>query len=156
MKKRIAFRKLGRTTAHRTAMIRNMMCSLIEHERIVTTTPKAKELKRYADKVKELLFFHNACYKKCNLHPLHSLALTQVIGYAKRWANHQQLAASEHKLGNLKVAEQSAADALHQLKLANSWINQRPLLIKLLVLAHVHQYIYLYICLKFIISFFFI
>jgi hypothetical protein len=103
-----------------------------------------------------VIFFTMVVIKQCKLHPRHSLALTQVIGYAKRWANHQQLAASEHKLGNLKVAEQSAADALHQLKLANSWINQRPLLIKLLVLAHVHQYIYLYICLKFIISFFFI
>mmetsp|Transcript_23159 Transcript_23159/g.33885 ORF Transcript_23159/g.33885 Transcript_23159/m.33885 type:complete len:152 (+) Transcript_23159:66-521(+) len=51
MKKRIAFRKLGRTTSHRWAMLRNMVTSLIYHERIVTTLPKAKELKRLADKV---------------------------------------------------------------------------------------------------------
>jgi|EP01083_Nonionella_stella_P026218 large subunit ribosomal protein L17 len=51
MRKRIAFRKLGRTTSHRWAMLRNMVTSLINHERIVTTLPKAKELKRVADKV---------------------------------------------------------------------------------------------------------
>jgi large subunit ribosomal protein L17 len=51
MKKRIAFRKLGRTTSHRLAMLGNMVTSLIEHERIVTTTPKAKEVRRLADKL---------------------------------------------------------------------------------------------------------
>ncbi len=51
MKHRIAGRRLDRTTEHRTAMFRNMVTSLLRHERIVTTTPKAKELKRIADKV---------------------------------------------------------------------------------------------------------
>jgi large subunit ribosomal protein L17 len=51
MKKRIAFRKLGRDTQHRIALLRNMVTSLIYHERITTTTPKAKELKRVADKM---------------------------------------------------------------------------------------------------------
>ena len=51
MKKRIAFRKLGRTSSHRLAMLKNMVTSLITHERIVTTEPKAKELRRFADKV---------------------------------------------------------------------------------------------------------
>jgi large subunit ribosomal protein L17 len=51
MKKRIAFRKLGRTTSHRWAMFRNMLTDLILHERIVTTTPKAKEVQRLADKL---------------------------------------------------------------------------------------------------------
>jgi large subunit ribosomal protein L17 len=51
MKHRIAGRRLDRTTEHRTAMFRNMVTSLLLHERIVTTTPKAKELKRIADKV---------------------------------------------------------------------------------------------------------
>ena len=40
------FRKLGRDTAHRLAMLKNMATSLIYHERIMTTTPKAKELRR--------------------------------------------------------------------------------------------------------------
>ena len=51
MKHRIAGRRLDRTTEHRTAMLKNMATSLFRHERIVTTTPKAKELKRYAEKV---------------------------------------------------------------------------------------------------------
>ena len=51
MRKRIAFRKLSRTSSHRWAMLRNMVTSLINHERIVTTLPKAKELKRVAEKV---------------------------------------------------------------------------------------------------------
>jgi large subunit ribosomal protein L17 len=51
MKHRVVGRRLDRTTEHRTAMFRNMVTSLLRHERIRTTTPKAKELKRYADKV---------------------------------------------------------------------------------------------------------
>ncbi len=51
MRKRIAMRKLGRDTAHRLAMLRNMVTSLIKHERIMTTTQKAKELRRVADKM---------------------------------------------------------------------------------------------------------
>ena len=51
MKHRIAGRRLDRTTEHRTAMFRNMVTSLLRHEKIVTTLPKAKELKRIADKV---------------------------------------------------------------------------------------------------------
>ena len=43
-------RKLNRTHEHRKAMFSNMVCSLIEHEQIKTTLPKAKELKRIADK----------------------------------------------------------------------------------------------------------
>lgn len=44
-------RKLGRTSAHRDAMFRNMVTSLFEHERIVTTTQKAKELRPIAEKL---------------------------------------------------------------------------------------------------------
>ncbi|HOP89958.1 MAG: 50S ribosomal protein L17 [Ottowia sp.] len=42
-------RKLNRTSAHRQAMLRNMMNSLIEHEAIKTTVPKAKELRRVVE-----------------------------------------------------------------------------------------------------------
>ncbi|HQR28833.1 MAG TPA: 50S ribosomal protein L17 [Anaeromyxobacteraceae bacterium] len=51
MKHRVAGRRLDRTTEHRTAMFRNQVASLLRHERIHTTTPKAKELKRIFDKV---------------------------------------------------------------------------------------------------------
>ncbi|MEM7524525.1 MAG: 50S ribosomal protein L17 [Pseudomonadota bacterium] len=45
------YRKLNRTHEHRKAMFANMAASLIEHEQIKTTLPKAKELKRIADKL---------------------------------------------------------------------------------------------------------
>ena len=51
MRHRKAGRKLNRTKAHRKAMLRNMVTSLLEHERIVTTVPKAKEARRVADKM---------------------------------------------------------------------------------------------------------
>ena len=54
-------RKLNRTHEHRKAMFSNMVCSLIEHEQIKTTLPKAKELKRIADK-------YVSIGKKGNLH----------------------------------------------------------------------------------------
>lgn len=44
-----AFRKLNRTSSHRTAMFRNMTNSLIHHELIMTTLPKAKELRRFVE-----------------------------------------------------------------------------------------------------------
>jgi len=44
-------RKLGRTTPHRKAMLANMVSSLIEHERIHTTVPKAKEARRMVEKL---------------------------------------------------------------------------------------------------------
>ncbi len=46
-----AHRKLGRTTSHRTAMFANMSASLIKHEQIVTTLPKAKELRPVVEKL---------------------------------------------------------------------------------------------------------
>lgn len=51
MRHRKAGRKLGRTWEHRKAMMRNMARSLVEHERIRTTEPKAKELQILADKL---------------------------------------------------------------------------------------------------------
>jgi len=51
MRHNIRGRKLGRTTAHRTAMFRNQLASLVEHERIRTTLEKAKELRPLAERV---------------------------------------------------------------------------------------------------------
>ncbi len=51
MRHNVAGRKLGRTTAHRLAMFRNQLASLMTHERIVTTLPKAKELRPLAEKL---------------------------------------------------------------------------------------------------------
>ncbi|MCL6264059.1 MULTISPECIES: 50S ribosomal protein L17 [Craterilacuibacter] len=49
MRHRYSNRKLNRTTSHRLAMLRNMAVSLLRHEVIVTTLPKAKELRRVAE-----------------------------------------------------------------------------------------------------------
>ena len=46
MRHRNGLRKLNRTSAHRAAMLRNMCVSLLQHEAIKTTVPKAKELRR--------------------------------------------------------------------------------------------------------------
>ena len=51
MRHGMAHRKLGRTSAHRSAMFRNQLASLIESERIVTTLPKAKELRPQIEKL---------------------------------------------------------------------------------------------------------
>lgn len=51
MKHQAKYRKLGRNLKHRWAMLRNMVTSLFQHERIKTTLPKAKELKRVADRM---------------------------------------------------------------------------------------------------------
>ncbi len=51
MKHGISGRKLGRKSGHRTALLRNMAAALIKHEQITTTTPKAKELRPYVEKL---------------------------------------------------------------------------------------------------------
>ncbi len=51
MRHRIAHRKLNRTASHRKAMFANMSSSLVEHEQIVTTLPKAKELRPFVEKL---------------------------------------------------------------------------------------------------------
>ncbi|MEE8094479.1 MAG: 50S ribosomal protein L17 [Gammaproteobacteria bacterium] len=49
MRHRKSGRKLGRNSSHRTAMYRNMAASLVQHETIRTTLPKAKELRRVVE-----------------------------------------------------------------------------------------------------------
>lgn len=51
MRHGVAGRKLNRTTSHRKAMLNNMVASLLEHERIQTTVPKAKEARRLAEQI---------------------------------------------------------------------------------------------------------
>jgi large subunit ribosomal protein L17 len=51
MRHRVGGRKLSRTSAHRTAMFRNMAAALIKHEQITTTLPKAKEIRPYLEKL---------------------------------------------------------------------------------------------------------
>lgn len=49
MRHKLGLRKLNRTSAHRLAMLRNMMNSLLRHEAIKTTLPKSKELRRVVE-----------------------------------------------------------------------------------------------------------
>ena len=51
MRHKMGQRKLQRTGAHRIAMLRNMAASLIKHEQITTTLPKARELRPYVEKL---------------------------------------------------------------------------------------------------------
>jgi large subunit ribosomal protein L17 len=51
MRHRVAHRKLGRTTPHRIALLRNLATALFEKERIRTTLPKAKEVRSFAEKL---------------------------------------------------------------------------------------------------------
>ena len=70
MRHRNAGRKLNRTASHRRALFSSMAAALIKHEQIVTTLPKAKELKRVADRLITLA-------KRGNLHS-RRLALSRV------------------------------------------------------------------------------
>jgi len=51
MRHRVAYRKLGRVTEHRIAMLRNQASALIEHERIETTVARAKELRPFVERI---------------------------------------------------------------------------------------------------------
>lgn len=51
MRHRVAYRKLGRVTEHRIALLRNQAEALIRHERIETTVPKAKELRPFVERL---------------------------------------------------------------------------------------------------------
>ena len=51
MRHRLAHRKLGRVTSHRIALLRNQAEALLRHERIVTTVPKAKELRPFVERL---------------------------------------------------------------------------------------------------------
>ena len=51
MRHKLGYRKLNKTSEHRKALFKNMLNSLIKYEQIITTLPKAKELKPQIDKV---------------------------------------------------------------------------------------------------------
>src|SRR5215813_15494088 len=51
MRHRVAYRKLGRVTDHRLALLRNQATALIRHEHLTTTVPKAKELRPFVERI---------------------------------------------------------------------------------------------------------
>ena len=51
MRHRVAYRKLGRVTEHRIAMLRNQATALLRHEHLTTTVPRAKELRPFVERI---------------------------------------------------------------------------------------------------------
>src|SRR5205807_3271742 len=51
MRHRVAYRKLGRVTEHRLAMLRNQATALLRHEHLTTTVPRAKELRPFVERL---------------------------------------------------------------------------------------------------------
>ena len=84
-------RKLGRTSAHRKALLRNLATALLEHERILTTEPKAKELRRVADKLVTLGKRGNLHARRQALQVVQSNAIVQKLfnEIAPRFAGRQ-------------------------------------------------------------------
>ena len=84
-------RKLGRTTAHRKALLRNLATALLEHERIITTEPKAKEVRRVADKLVTLGKRGNLHARRQALQVVQSNAIVQKLfnEIAPRFAGRQ-------------------------------------------------------------------
>jgi large subunit ribosomal protein L17 len=84
-------RKLGRTSAHRKALLRNLATALLEHERIITTEPKAKELRRVADKLVTLGKRGNLHARRQALEVVQSNAVVQKLfnEIAPRFAERQ-------------------------------------------------------------------
>ena len=75
MRHNVAFCKLGRNTAHRAALLKNLTISLFTHERIRTTLQKAKELRSYAEKIitlakQDTLHARRQAYAKLGSHQL--------------------------------------------------------------------------------------
>ncbi|MBR9981198.1 MAG: 50S ribosomal protein L17 [Desulfatitalea sp.] len=90
MRHRKAGVKLNRTTSHRQAMFRNMVTSLLKHERIRTTDVKAKELRRWADKIITLA-------KRGDLH-----ARRQVLAIVReKDVAHKLFAEAQERFGNI-------------------------------------------------------
>lgn len=75
MRHRKSGRRLGRTSAHRTALMRNMSKSLIEHEQIRTTLPKAKELRRFVEPLITLAGEDNVARRRCAFNKLRDEAI---------------------------------------------------------------------------------
>lgn len=117
--------KLGRTSSHKIAMFRNMVTSLILHDRIETTLPKAKELRRWADKMVTLA-------KKNTLHArrmamtvlkdpaaMQKLFSTLVDRYKDRHGGYTRIMKLGHRHGDnaaMAIIEYLSAEAKKALK----------------------------------------
>ncbi|KZT30498.1 mitochondrial ribosomal protein L17 [Neolentinus lepideus HHB14362 ss-1] len=102
MKHGVAFRKFSRTSSHRMLMLRNLVTSLLEHEQIKTTLPKARDTARLAEKIITLGKKGTVpAYRQAQGFVLNQTLLPKLFGdlsrrYAKRLGGYTRI----HKYGN--------------------------------------------------------
>ncbi|KAG0253347.1 hypothetical protein DFQ27_007453 [Actinomortierella ambigua] len=104
------FRRLNRTMSHRKSMFRNLATQLIQHDRIKTTLPKAKELKSIADQASPLFYLMITLGKRGDLHAKnqaasflreHPVTLPKLFGpLAERFKKRKGGYTRIHKMGN--------------------------------------------------------
>ncbi|KAH8102444.1 mitochondrial ribosomal protein L17 [Cristinia sonorae] len=102
MKHGVAFRKFSRTSSHRMLMLRNLVTSLIEHEQIKTTLPKAKDTARLAEKIITMGKKGGLpMYQRANAFLLKGQLTPKVFStLAERYANREGGYTRIHKYGN--------------------------------------------------------
>jgi large subunit ribosomal protein L17 len=114
MRHLVANRKLGRTSAHRQAMLRNLVASLIEHGRVTTSVPKAKEARRFAERCITLAKKANAAtdpaqklhFNRLAMQQLHDLkAVKKLVGevgpkYKDRVGGYTRIMKAGYRLGD--------------------------------------------------------
>jgi len=106
MRHKIGYRKLNRTSEHRKALFKNMLNSLIKYEQIVTTLPKAKELKPKIDKVITLGKKNNLNSKKSLFSKLQSKVsvdkLSKILSqrYEKRNGGYSRVIRAGYRYGD--------------------------------------------------------
>ena len=79
MRHRQGLRKLNRTTSHRLAMLRNMTNSLLKHETIQTTLPKAKELRRVVEPLITLAKIDSEAHRRLAFARLRDVAVVEKL-----------------------------------------------------------------------------
>src|SRR6056300_276404 len=106
MRHKIAHRKLNRTAEHRKALIKNMLNSLIKHEQIETTLPKAKELKVAIDKIITLGKKNTLASKRILISKLQDqemvkkITTTLIKRYEKRNGGYSRVIRSGYRYGD--------------------------------------------------------
>ena len=106
MRHKFGYRKLNRTSEHRKALFKNMLNSLIKYEQIITTLPKAKELKPKIDKVITLGKRNNLISKKSLFDELQSKLsvdkLSKILSqrYEKRKGGYSRVVRAGYRYGD--------------------------------------------------------
>ena len=114
MRHRVDHRKLGRTSSHRLALMRNLVCALFENGRITTTLPKAKEARRYAERcitigkkaMAETEPAKQLHYRRLAMQALHSQVAVKTLiekvapTYKERAGGYTRVLRAGHRLGD--------------------------------------------------------